>query len=382
MIRVAAISHAYLEAFTRPGIIDPGRYPEFETTAIVPRHLADENPEGYQRLSEECHAVLKVPAFANFHHSVRAYSPELPRLLRKIEPDIVFINNEPWSTTVIETVLACKMDGLKSKIVVYTCENQKRKYVFPFNLFEKYVLRKIDAAAVLARVEGETILRSKGYAGRIDYLPLGVNTVRFKKAAGNLQLPLDIEKRANTLVFGYIGRLVPEKGIRTVLYALKEMDEGFHFVVIGKGPQRHELVRLSSGLGIENRVTFIDGVAHDALPGFINSLDAVVLPSLTTKNWKEQFGRVLIEAMACEVPVIGSSSGEIPEVIGDGGLVFREGDEEDLKAKLFQIRNDPEGRRKIGKNGRQRVIERYSTDVVMARTAEIYKELIGHETSH
>ena len=106
-------------------------------------------------------------------------------------------------------------------------------------------------------------------------------------------------------------------------------------------------------------------------------MDAMALPSLTRKNWKEQFGRVLIEAMACEMPVIGSDSGEIPNVIGDAGLVTPEGDAQALAAALARLGADPALRADLARRGRQRVLDRFTQEQVARRTAALYQEVLS-----
>ena len=84
-----------------------------------------------------------------------------------------------------------------------------------------------------------------------------------------------------------------------------------------------ELIATAAELGLAERV-HLPGVIHNSdLPAFMNALDVFVLPSETRSNWREQFGRVIVEAMSCGVPVIGSDSGEIPTVLGDAGLISK-----------------------------------------------------------
>ena len=90
------------------------------------------------------------------------------------------------------------------------------------------------------------------------------------------------------------------------------------------------------------------------MPAYLGQLDVLAVPSRTLPNWKEQFGRVLIEAMACEVAVVGSDSGEIPNVIGSAGLVFPEDDEAALRHHLLTLQKDEEMTRQLGRTGRQR----------------------------
>jgi len=111
------------------------------------------------------------------------------------------------------------------------------------------------------------------------------------------------------------------------------------------------------------------------MPSYYNRLDVLVLPSLTRPNWKEQFGRVLIEAMACGVPVVGSDCGEIPNVIGQAGLIFPEGDADELRARLERLMGDPYLRMRLARLGRERVLARYTQARIAAETCEVYRHL-------
>jgi glycosyltransferase involved in cell wall biosynthesis len=107
----------------------------------------------------------------------------------------------------------------------------------------------------------------------------------------------------------------------------------------------------------------------------MNSLDVLVLPSRSRSFWKEQFGRVLIEAMACGVPVIGSSSGEIPNVIGDAGLVFKEGDSAQLCEKLKLYCDDEGFRTACALKGLQRVLNSFTNERIAQRTLAVYERV-------
>jgi glycosyltransferase involved in cell wall biosynthesis len=110
----------------------------------------------------------------------------------------------------------------------------------------------------------------------------------------------------------------------------------------------------------------------------MRALHTFVLPSRTTARWKEQFGRVLVEAMASGVPPVGSDSGEIPHVVGDGGLIFREGDIDDLTAKLRSMIEHPETRRRLAEQGRRRVLAHYTQRALAEAYYAIYREMLGH----
>jgi glycosyltransferase involved in cell wall biosynthesis len=118
-------------------------------------------------------------------------------------------------------------------------------------------------------------------------------------------------------------------------------------------------------------------VASLEAPRWLAALDCLVLPSRTTAHWKEQFGRVLIEAMACGVPVVGSSSGAIPTVIGDAGRVFPEGDFAALGRELTALSLDGALRSELGGRGRAWVLASYSQGRIVAETVAFYRKLLG-----
>jgi glycosyltransferase involved in cell wall biosynthesis len=113
------------------------------------------------------------------------------------------------------------------------------------------------------------------------------------------------------------------------------------------------------------------------MPDLIRKLDVIALPSITTNSWKEQFGRVLIEGMACAVPVVGSDSGEIPNVVGDAGLVVPEGDVVSLAGALRRLYENVNLRQTLGERGRERVLSRYTHARIARLTSEAYQRVCG-----
>jgi glycosyltransferase involved in cell wall biosynthesis len=129
-------------------------------------------------------------------------------------------------------------------------------------------------------------------------------------------------------------------------------------------------------LGVSQRVIIRPGVPTYEAPNVLASFDVHVLPSRTFPNWKEQFGRTLAEAMACETPVIGSDSGEIPYVIGEAGLVFPEGNAQELAARVRQLLDDPRLYATLAGRGRQRVLDNYTQERIAQQTFAVYQEML------
>jgi glycosyltransferase involved in cell wall biosynthesis len=175
------------------------------------------------------------------------------------------------------------------------------------------------------------------------------------------------------MVIGYIGRLVPEKGIDVLLEAIAQLQGPWELRILGSGPERDRLEKMAQWLGILPRVSFDLPIPSTQLPYYYSGLDVLVLPSRTRPNWKEQFGRVLIEAMACQVVVVGARCGAIPEVIDAAGLTFAEGDPADLRAQLQRLLSDAHLRLDLAQKGRQRVLDHFTQSQIAKRTVDIYK---------
>jgi glycosyltransferase involved in cell wall biosynthesis len=176
---------------------------------------------------------------------------------------------------------------------------------------------------------------------------------------------------------GFAGRLVPQKGVDLLLRAIQSLPEDTRGLIVGDGPERGTLQALARELGIAERVHFTGALpAHTDVPRYMSAMDVFVLPSVTTPKIKEQFGLVLVEAMVCGVAVVGSSSGEIPRIVGETGLVFREGDAADLTRQLERLR-DPVYRERLAGQGRERALREFSWSAVADKTYAAYRELMG-----
>jgi glycosyltransferase involved in cell wall biosynthesis len=187
-------------------------------------------------------------------------------------------------------------------------------------------------------------------------------------------------------VVAFVGRLLPIKGVDLLLRAAvlhrEASPEGraFSLVIVGDGPERAALEGLASTLGLNSTTRFLPGMPHGEVPALLAAIEVLVLPSRTLVRAKEQFGRVLIEGMAAGACVVGSSSGGIPEVIGDAGLVVPEEDPAALAEAIARLLASPALRERVRAAGRARVLERYTWEVVAGKVARIYRELMAERT--
>jgi glycosyltransferase involved in cell wall biosynthesis len=229
------------------------------------------------------------------------------------------------------------------------------------------------AAALAGNRDAAEVLKRKGYNGPISIIPqFGFDTDIYQRTE-----PRKSRSPGDPFTLGFVGRLKDNKGLDLLVSALAELPDYCRLVFIGNGPMKEQLAEQAAQLGVAERVIFKGGLPTYEIPKEMQQFDALVLPSVTRPNWIEQFGRVLPEAMACETPVIGSSSGEIPHVIGDAGLVFQEGNVQALVASIRQLLDDPALYAKLAAKGRQRVLENYTQEQIAHQTYNVYQEMLA-----
>jgi glycosyltransferase involved in cell wall biosynthesis len=283
-------------------------------------------------------------------------------LLKQLQPDLVHIDEEPYN---LATFLALRsVRRLGARAIFFSWQNLDRAYPPPFRWFERYTLQHA-AAGIVGNADAAQVWRAKGYRGPLTVIPqVGVEPDVFK--------PSDRSRDSSTLVVGYAGRFVEEKGIDVLLTALHDLADSWRLDLLGSGPDQTRLAELAHRLQIADRVRFRPWIPSAQIVDYYRSLDVLVLPSRSRSNWKEQFGRVLVDAMACGVPVIGSTCGEIPNVIGDAGLIFPEGNAAALRDHLRTLQHDAALRRELAQRGRQRVLDRFTQEQIARQTYEVY----------
>ncbi|MFW6182814.1 MAG: glycosyltransferase, partial [Chloroflexota bacterium] len=294
------------------------------------------------------------------------YYPHLNKRLRQFRPHILHMDEEPYNLATWLGVRQARRVGART--LFFSWQNIERRYPFPFSAIERAVLKDVDYAIVGNEAAAE-VWRAKGYEGPLQVIPqFGVNP--------DIYAPPPQRDRGRTFTIGSAGRrLVPEKGNDILLRAVARLPGLWRVVIAGDGPERASLEQLARELDIGERVHFDGVIPSDQMPAYMRQLDVLVLPSRTLPNWKEQFGRVLVEAMACEVAVIGSDSGEIPNVVGDAGLIFPEGDVQALTAELCRLMKTEGFRDELGRAGRERVLQQYTQAQIAAKTVEVYHQI-------
>ena len=341
--------------------------PGVELTVVSPPYWrADDGGTQLIEPTQRGNWTLAVsPMWLNGHFHLHTY-PTLGKIMHECAPELVHIDEEPYNLATYQAMRLAHRFGARALFT--TWQNLYRQYPPPFAWMEQYNYR--HARYVLAaNADAVGVLRRKGYAGPVAVFPqFGVDVEVF--------VPRERPQR-DVLRIGYAGRLKPEKGVDLLVRAFAPLAGRAELWLMGRGPSEPELRELASGLGIGERVRFAGGLASAQMAETMASLDILVLPSRTTPNWTEQFGRVLVEAMACDVAVVGSSAGEIPLVIGEAGLVFPEGEVEALRACLARLIEDAGLRATLANKGRERALQHYAQDHIAAQTYEVWQEILA-----
>jgi glycosyltransferase involved in cell wall biosynthesis len=373
--RIVSVAHSYCVALNRRLAHEIVRHggDRWSVTAVAPSFMwGDLRPIPLERMKHEPCALEEVAVhFARRIH-VFLYGRRLREILRR-GADVVHGWEEPY-------VLAASQIALwtprSARLVYATGQNISKRYPPPFGWAERYAMRRADGWVAFGRSVYDAMMTRPPYRrppGRI--IPLGVDMETFRP---------DADRRRRTrrdlgwtedgaLVVGFLGRFVPEKGVRLLMSCLDALPVPWRALFVGGGPLERELRQWADCYRAQAKI--VTGVPHESVPAMLNAMDVLCAPSQTISAWREQFGRMLIEAFACGVPVIGSDSGEIPHVIADAGIVAGEADHAAWKSELIRLLEDRGLRTELAARGLDRARTRYAWPVVARQYLDFFAEL-------
>lgn len=384
-MKVLVISHTYIAPINRdkwhvlstlyPEAIIKVVFPKLWSTTIF-NHRATINPD--HQLPNCTQIALDTRKQGNellytYNHK------QLFSLIKTFQPDVLHVEQGAGAFSYFQANSYIKLLRLKTKCVFFTWINWHTE--FPFK--QRLILTPIEkmnllcsSGAIAGNHDAKKILQEKGFKKPILVLPqLGISLEIFKPHQKNV--------RPNTTKYiAYIGRIVEEKGVFLLVNAFLELCKNFpdwKLVIIGKGDAEHRLRSFVATHNAHHRIDFCRPIPHENVATVLRNIDILALPSYDTPEWREQFGHVLIEAMACNIPVIGSSAGEIPHVIGDAGLVFEQRNLQSLIAQLQTLMQDETLRHELGQKGATRVATHYSHDAIAHKTYAFWKELLNYD---
>ena len=239
----------------------------------------------------------------------------LERVIADVRPDVLDVHEEPFSLAARQWLSAAPPE---LPIVMYTAQNIDKRFPPPFSGYERAALRRVVCLYPCSG-QAASVARRKGFAGIIRVIPLGVDAALYRPGKQSLDDP--------EVVLGLFGRLVPEKGVQEAIHVLAHVLKvrPARLILVGEGPEARVALALARRLGVDQRVVVVSGSSPQEVAAHYRSVHVLLVPSIATTTWAEQFGRVIVEAQASGAVVAGYASGAIPEVAGPPAVVVPEG---------------------------------------------------------
>ncbi len=379
-MRIVVISHSCVREINQSVYAELASQPGMELVVVTPGKWKSDLANRtflFEKNRQIKNLILPKPVFRPGSQIYHFYWSLFLDVFRQYQPELLFLDEEPWSLSALQTFLVAK--ALSVKLAFYTKENIFRRWPPPLSWIEYLLLHHTEHAVAVSN-EAKDVLLRKNCQAPITVIPHAIDPELFCRQVNKR---LKRELSLNGMVIGYLGRLDIDKGLVSLIKAMarvrcKAPHLDFGALIVGEGPDRKQLERLASDLGLRSKIHFTGYIPHHQTPQYIKCMDLLVLPSLTRPYWKEQFGRVLIEALACGVPVIGSNSGEIPHIIDKtgGGIVFHEGDVEELVEKLLILMENRDFRERLASTGKKTVLRSYACSIIADQFSTLFREVL------
>lgn len=371
LLKLLVVSHACATPVNQAFFAEVAAQTGWSVDLVIPSSWVSEYNSDLKasRWKDFKGAIHAIPVWKAGNIPLHVYRQTMVSLIRRIRPDVIYVHHEPYGLATLQIYLANKMVD-DCPIGFYGAQNIQKRYPIPFRWFESYVLRKSSFCFPVTDGALE-VVRQKGYRGIAEVLPLALDREVYHPYpdwADAKRRELGIEK--DEFIFGYLGRLVEEKGLDNVLRATAALrGKQWRLVLVGSGPMEAELRVRASELGISEHIYFAGFVPHEEAPKWLSMFDVLVLASETRPNWKEQFGRVILEANACEAAVIGTESGEIGNVLRStgGGLIVPERNPGKLGNAMLELLEDRNRTRQLALKGARVVREKYDQPYLASR---------------
>lgn len=309
------------------------------------------------------------------------YVSGLLKAFQIAQPEVIYLMEEPFSLFAIQVLTLRAILFPSTPVLFFTWTNLSlrqfdyRPSVWYSNV-SRWVLPRMHYG-LTANSDGITILREENFSAPTKMVGYGVDTDSFRSVSEitkrSLREKLEIPYEAT--IVGFIGRMIWMKGLDLLLDAFAKLkqntDKPLILLLVGSGKEEMEILSRIHELGLSSSVRHVASVAQTEVPPYIALMDILVLPSRRVGMWAEQFGRVLVEAMAARTLVIGSTSGAIPEVIGNAGFVFEENSRNDLFRVLSQVVDlSEEEKNRVLMIGETRAADQYSWKRFAEKSAE------------
>lgn len=373
-MRLVVVSHPCVVPDNQEFFCDVERVSGWNLTIVTPqRWHSDYGWRRAERHPDLRGELITIPVYPAGHIPGHIYRRRLYSLLKERRPDAVYVHHEPYALATFQTFFAARaLEG--APVGFYSAQNIVKRHRRPIATGERWVFRNAAFALPISPSVAE-VLRAKGYEGRMEVLPLGIRaTERDSRCEAEAARR---NRGEDPFTLGYVGRLSEEKGVDLIVEALGRLPRRrFRAVIVGDGPARESLERHAGELGVTDRIDWKGYVPHGDQSQKYAGMDLVVVPSRTTPGWKEQFGRVVLEALSSGKPVLTSDSGELPNLVSmtGGGSTFPEDDLAALVSRIEEIEAEPESLSLWASRGGEAVERLFESRVLARRFCEVVAE--------
>ncbi len=372
-MKILYVGHTYTVRANQAKIVALAQFPGVEITLVTPH--AWRGPLYANRTDvfdtslapNVSHQILRAAFIGK--ESAYLFSPAIFGIIRRLQPDIVHVEQGAYALSYSQILWGLKQFSPQSRALFFTWWNLPYTLHGVKKMSESFNLAH-SACAIAGNYGARDVLASHGFSRPIYILPqLGIDFSAVSPVYENA-------RNDKQFTIGYAGRIAEEKGVLDLVRAVAQMEHksSISLYFVGAGNAIARVKQLAS----EHSITLVllPAVRNEELPNHLAKMDVLVLPSRTTATWVEQFGHILLEAMAAGVPVIGSNSGEIPNVIGEAGFIFAEGDVTELAAKLNQLYHNVSERISLSTMGRKRVADHFTHEIIARQQMDIYEWML------
>lgn len=352
---------------------------KWQVAVVAPKYFhggSDLHPVCFEPLHEEPCDLISLDTYGSRFVHCFIYESKLRSILKQ-NWNLIHCWEEPY---VLAGAQVSFFKDTNMPIVYHTAQNIRKTYPPPLCWTEQYTMHRASGWIGCGHSVIGTLKDSPSYSNKPKrMIPLGVDIETFQT---NLSIRKETLRKlewedSQIPVIGYTGRFVAEKGVSFLMCVLDKIKSPWRALFVGNGILESQMRAWAKSYG--DQVRIVTDARHFDMPAYLNAMDLLCAPSQTTKKWREQFGRMIIEAFACGVPVIGSDSGEIPYVIGDAGIIVSEKDEEEWVRQISQLLENPEKRKSLALAGRERAETKYAWSVIARQYLDFFEEILQNK---
>lgn len=269
-----------------------------------------------------------------------------------------------------------------SKLIITVWENIPFANNNPkLKIHKDYIFKHADLYLAVTERSKEVLILEGAPSDKIFVLMPGINTSHFQPMPKDTTLLKKLNYSLEDTIILFVANLYWEKGIYDLIFAYKKLINEYagnkiKLLIAGKGREKYRVENTIRDLNLTHNIKLIGSYDYDEMPKIHNLADIFVLPSIPTPRWQEQFGYVLIESMACGKPVISTSCGSIPEVVGNAGIIVPSNDFLALTNAIKELMIDINKRKTFGIIGRKRAESFFNAEKIAVQFYNIYKNLL------